>query len=514
MHLVFLDINTDFFNALSWSLIHSLWQGMLFSVFAGMVILFTKKTSSLVRYALLCSLFFLFIGIVIFTFIQELISGSRNSGDSLLSMTDGSSAYSFFHHPSIYNLVEKSTHFLNANSSLIVSIWLIILSVRLFRMILGIIYNYRIRNYQIYQPDTSWTRKVQSFSEILGIQKRVLLFESALVKIPVVVGHFKPVILIPLGILTNLAPGEVEAVLLHELGHIRRNDYVVNLIQNITELVFFFNPGLLWISSLVRIERENCCDDIAISHTGNKTQFIEALISFKEHSTQSSEYMIAFPGKKNLLVQRASRIIQNKNKGLNLREALFFIGSLLFCSLLLSTIAKPGERNKDKEILSAPENYTFTFRIKEQGKPAEDKQFDIKLPAKPARKSRDDKRQQQILQQDMDEAMKIEKEDINTQPETEEQNSDVEEMIVQKEKAAADRHETHRELEDARMYKESADHARKQSDDDREAFEQERQRAAGEAVRAEKDRRLADKDRERVQKDRERVRSHLSIRSI
>ena len=110
------------------------------------------------------------------------------------------------------------------------------------------------------------------------------LLESAIVKVPVVIGLLKPVILLPLGLLSNLPPDQVEAVLLHELAHIRRKDYLVNLLQSFAEVVFFFNPALLWISSLMREERENCCDDVAISHIKNKKQFIHALVAFQEYA--------------------------------------------------------------------------------------------------------------------------------------------------------------------------------------------------------------------------------------
>jgi len=89
-----------------------------------------------------------------------------------------------------------------------------------------------------------------------------------------VIGLVKPAILVPLGLLSNLPPGQVEAVLLHELAHIRRKDYLVNLLQSFAEAIFFFNPAVLWISSLIREERENCCYDIAIGGIKNKNKFI------------------------------------------------------------------------------------------------------------------------------------------------------------------------------------------------------------------------------------------------
>ena len=129
----------------------------------------------------------------------------------------------------------------------------------------------------------------------------------------------------------------MEAVLLHELAHIRRYDYFVNLLQAIAETVFFFNPGLLWISSVLRDERENCCDDIALSFTRNKREFIEALISFKEHALYSTNYQVAFPGKKNHLLNRVARILNNRNKAFGTAEKAFFILGIFILSTVVVT---------------------------------------------------------------------------------------------------------------------------------------------------------------------------------
>jgi len=143
----------------------------------------------------------------------------------------------------------------------------------------------------------------------------------------------------PVGLLAGLPMEQVEAILLHELAHIKRNDYFVNFLQNIAEAVFFFNPGLLWISSLLKEERENCCDDIALQQTNNKMELVQALISFKEHELYGSAYATAFPGKKNYLMRRVVRILHNKNKAFGRSEKIFFITSILLFGLVVTTAA-------------------------------------------------------------------------------------------------------------------------------------------------------------------------------
>ena len=154
-----------------------------------------------------------------------------------------------------------------------------------------------------------------------------------------VLGHLKPVILFPAAALTTLAPEEIEAILLHELAHIRRKDYLVNILQNLAEIIFFFNPAVLWISSLIKEERENCCDDIAISQVKNKKQFIHALVSFQEYNL-TSKYAATFSGKRNHLLNRIKRIITNNNKTLSNMEKIFLVTGIIITGFMAVAFAQ------------------------------------------------------------------------------------------------------------------------------------------------------------------------------
>jgi bla regulator protein BlaR1 len=210
------------------------------------------------------------------------------------------------------------------------------------RMTAGVVYTQRIRHYGVVETPDHWKEKVRSFCRDLGIYKPVELLESGIVRMPMVIGHLKPVIFIPLGLLMRLPENEIEAVILHELAHIRRHDYFVNFLQHVAENLFFFNPGLLWISSLLREERENCCDDIAIGRTNDKIAFVRALVSFKEHALRQRGVALNFPSGKHQLLQRVLRITHNKTKTLNPGEKLFFFGSCLVGFVILSSIYSAG----------------------------------------------------------------------------------------------------------------------------------------------------------------------------
>ena len=116
----------------------------------------------------------------------------------------------------------------------------------------------------------------------LRLARAVAVLQSTLVKTPVVVGFFRPLILLPLCVVTGLPESQLELILAHELAHIRRNDYLVNLLQALVETLFFYHPAVWWLSRQIRHERENCCDDVAVSLCGNRADYGRALLAIEE----------------------------------------------------------------------------------------------------------------------------------------------------------------------------------------------------------------------------------------
>ena len=103
-----------------------------------------------------------------------------------------------------------------------------------------------------------------------------MLLESCLVQVPIVIGQMRPVILLPVGLLAGLPAEQIELILMHELAHIRRYDYVVNMLQTFIEGVMFYNPAVWWISKVIRTEREHCCDDLVVAATRNAHAYAAA----------------------------------------------------------------------------------------------------------------------------------------------------------------------------------------------------------------------------------------------
>ena len=141
----------------------------------------------------------------------------------------------------------------------------------------------------------------------LGVRRAVTLLESALVEVPTVLGWLRPVILLPTSALTGLNPDQLRAILAHELAHIRRHDYLANIAQTVVEILGFYHPAVWWVSSRIRIERENCCDDLAVQVCGNSLQYAKALTSMEEIRHSRTDLALAASG--GSLMARIARLL-------------------------------------------------------------------------------------------------------------------------------------------------------------------------------------------------------------
>lgn len=155
-----------------------------------------------------------------------------------------------------------------------------------------------------------WEHTLALLARRMGVGRAVRLCRSALVEVPTVVGWLRPVILVPACALAGLTPAQVEAVLAHELAHIRRHDYLVNLLQTFVETILFFHPAAWWISGRVRAEREHACDDLAVEATGDVLLYARALAALEESRQGLRVTQLALAANGGSLVKRIHRLIK------------------------------------------------------------------------------------------------------------------------------------------------------------------------------------------------------------
>jgi len=152
-----------------------------------------------------------------------------------------------------------------------------------------------------------WQARLGRLRQRLRVSRPVALMESCLAEAPVVIGFFRPVILLPIGLLTGLGAQQVEAILIHELAHVRRCDYLVSLLQKFVEGLLFYHPAVWWVSGVIRAERENCCDDVVVAVLGDAHGYAATLATLEEIRWSAREPALAATGGN--LMRRVRRLL-------------------------------------------------------------------------------------------------------------------------------------------------------------------------------------------------------------
>lgn len=369
MDLLFTEniLGEELVQDICWTLVHSLWLGAAAAVLAVLVLTATKRFSSALRYNFLLATFFLFLGGVAAVLSLQLGSSSGTPEAPLSfipipgSTPAGADAQA--QQGAGAGFFQLMVDFFNRNAAVIVMVWLLLLVFRSIKLMTGFKGLTRMKTEQVTPAGSSWDERVNELALSISVSRPVRLLQSGLAKVPMVAGYFKPVILLPVGLITSLPQNEVEAILLHELSHIRRKDYLVNIVQNLVEAIFFFNPFIGWVSNLIREERENCCDDLAVSRLQDKTVFIKALVACREFHPGASAYALSFAGRKNHLLNRVKRIVnqpRNFNSAERLMLAICIPVICLFFLLLLQAFQAKGREHK---VLSADFRDTIPAEI-------------------------------------------------------------------------------------------------------------------------------------------------------
>jgi hypothetical protein len=180
-----------------------------------------------------------------------------------------------------------------------------------------------------------------------------------LLRIPVVAGYIKPIILFPVGIINQLQVDEVEAILAHEVAHLVRNDFVQNLVQSLIEMIFYYHPAVWWISAVVRSERENCCDDLAVQVCSNSLTYAKALVRLEDISYSAPALALPFAGSKGHLLNRIKRILNQPQNKSNVMERIVATLILIGCVTLLSFSERNAQAQKESKAMEVVADFQY-----------------------------------------------------------------------------------------------------------------------------------------------------------
>ena len=336
--------NDNIINALGWSLFHTLWQGIILAVFIGVILHLLRHKSSQIRYFISVSTIFIIVGLSVYHFIHHFDNSfitaddySEQIGITTISesqFVDLSDLNAHNKKQISLNLVVSKVQKISKYFPVIVKFWLIGILFFLVKFIVGYFYTQRLRTHGIWTLSENWIQKFEKIKSNLKISKKIQYLESQVVRIPMVVGYFKPVILIPTEMLTGIPTEQIESIIAHELAHIKRNDYIINVLLSIIETVFFFHPAVWYLSNKIRDERENCCDDIALSVINDSLAYAKALVSIQELTLNKHYSAVAFSGRKKHLLNRIKRMIMKPKSKSNRTDKI--IASLVILSAIMT----------------------------------------------------------------------------------------------------------------------------------------------------------------------------------
>ena len=339
-------LSLPLFEAFGWTLIHTLWQGGVIVLILYLIQAVVGNMTSQVKYGLyLIALAGLTVcSIVTFVSVSHSIGGTYSylsiEPQSLVWKSTGiSSTAAFLSGWSA--ILSQTSDFVNANMNGALLAWFVGVTFLAIKMAGGFVYIQRWRLVQHLGAPDVWQDRLNQ----LAIKQKIRLLESYAVEAPVVFGYLKPVILMPVGIFSGLSISQVEAILAHELAHIKRNDYLINLLQSMVEIIYFFNPWVWLLSSQIRKEREYCCDDMAVQSMDETMPYIEALAMVEELRSQPPGLVLALSQNKRTLLQRIKRLVVPQNgHRMSLKKTI----GLLVLAVILASFYWQTPNQKDR----------------------------------------------------------------------------------------------------------------------------------------------------------------------
>jgi len=317
-------------HSLGMALLQTLWQGAILYILLRIGLIILKNAAASTRYALSYTT----LGAMCIWFICDWISQAQAYQAASYMIQTSSSigaahTYSTFYNgsgPGIANLLYTIEYYLPYFWYLYIP-GLMLMMTRLILNMLSI-YTYRTKGIIYHQQSQA---NLEQLMQQMNIVRNVKVYLSDRVKVPAMMGALRPYILLPVTILTQLDDVQLHAILMHELAHIKRHDYLLNLLQVFVETILFFNPFVWLVNGIIRREREHCCDDMVVKYTQQPYQYATALAQLEQYRTAPAATLAA-TGNKYHLFTRIKRIIEMKKNPVTQH---YIPGVVLICMVLL-----------------------------------------------------------------------------------------------------------------------------------------------------------------------------------
>lgn len=344
---------THTIEATGWTLIHFCWQAAVIAGAYGIASVAFARRASQARYVLALSALLAMLAAAALTFAWEMrpsaptsalagtssaVNGAIVSGDFPRMVAPGIAPAS--------QPAATASRFVNSLPSLmgwIDAFWVVGVLALSVRGLGGWWLIHRLCGSATSQAPKAVGAAFQRISRALGLRRTVLLRVSSAIASPVTVGALRTMVLLPISAFTSLGPDEIEVVLAHELAHVRRADFVWNLVQTLVETLFFFHPAVWWISGRIRHERELCCDDLALQVCPNPVVYASALFHLEEQRSRQMLLAMALDGHQSpqTLRMRIARILGESVPRNAHRSIRPFSAAAVFAALIVLLLPAP-----------------------------------------------------------------------------------------------------------------------------------------------------------------------------
>ena len=308
---------TSLIHVAGWTLIHFVWQGALIGVAAACALRLLRGSAASTRYLVACGALATAMAAPILTARTVGLSQapqpapeSRPAPVSPLPRIDPASARNLL--TAGRQLVPERTIRFVVDRSLpfVVGTWAAGVLLLFVRLVGGWRRVRRLQRTALATSVSAWQTAGDRLASRLGLTRRISIVDSGVVETPTVVGWLRPVVLMPVAALANLTPFQVDAILAHELAHVRRHDFLVNLLQTVAETVLFYHPAVWWISGRIRAERELCCDDIVVDVCGDAAGYAAALTELEIRRISAEPQALAMAATSGSLLERVRRLLR------------------------------------------------------------------------------------------------------------------------------------------------------------------------------------------------------------
>jgi beta-lactamase regulating signal transducer with metallopeptidase domain len=316
---------------LGWFLLHVLWQGTLVALTLSAVLALIDERAARLRYALSTFVLASMLAVPLVTaFSSGALIGTTRAATPVANLTavgaEGGTAAG-----SATTLTSRAVGELAAWAPWLVPLWLcgvLVLTVRTFAGWSAARTLTRTGLVEVPEQDF---RRFLALKRRFGVAREVVFRQSRRAGVPAVIGYLRPVLLLPVSAVSGMTAQQIDAVVAHELAHIRRHDYLVNAFQQLAEILLFFHPAVWWVSSQIRREREHCCDDLAVLVCGDVLTYAKALLTLEEQ--RGAAPRLALAATHGNLAERVRRLVGRSEMQPGTRTVLV---PLLLASVLLS----------------------------------------------------------------------------------------------------------------------------------------------------------------------------------